>query len=125
MGRFLVVAILGSVAFAQSVSSAGSNPAPDQGAQASSELKRKSEGPADLPPGPRGNSTVIGGAIRGVDLVRDQFTLNVFGGRTMKVLFDQRTQVYRDGAKTAPRDLRIGEHVSVETMLDGTAVFAR
>jgi hypothetical protein len=125
MCRFLVVVILGSVAFAQSASSAGSNPAPDQGARASTELKSKSDGPADLPPGPRGNSTVIGGAIRGVDLVRDQFTLNVFGGRTMKVLFDQRTQVYQDGVKTAPRDLRTGDHVSVETVLDGTAVFAR
>ena len=125
MGRFLVVAILGSVAFAQSASSGASKVAPDQGAPPSSKLKSKSAGPPDLPPPPQGNSTVIGGAIRGVDLVRDQFTLNVFGGRTMKVLFDQRTQVYRDGVRTALRDLRTGDHVSVETVLDGNAVFAR
>ena len=125
MGRFLVVAILGSVAFAQSASSAGSKAAPDQGAPPASGLKIKSESPADLPPAPQGKSTVIGGAIRGVDLVRDQFTLNVFGGRTIKVLFDERTQVYRDGVKTALRDLRAGDHVSVETVLDGTTVFAR
>ena len=74
---------------------------------------------------PQGKSTVIGGAIRGVDRVRDQFTLNVFGGRTLKVLFDERTQVYRDGLKGALRDLRAGDHVSVETVLDGTTVFAR
>ena len=43
----------------------------------------------------------------------------------MKVLFDARTQVYRDGHKASLRDLRAGEHVSVETMLDGTTVFAR
>jgi hypothetical protein len=60
-----------------------------------------------------------------VDRVRDQFTLNVFGGRTLKVLFDERTQVYRDGARSALRDLRTGDHVSVETVLDGTTVFAR
>jgi hypothetical protein len=74
---------------------------------------------------PHGKSTVIGGAIRTVDHVRDQFTLNVFGGRKLKVLFDERTQFYRDGQKTALRDLRAGDHVSVETVLDGTTVFAR
>jgi hypothetical protein len=74
---------------------------------------------------PRGKSTVIGGSIRAVDSVRDQLTLNVFGGRKLKVLFDERTQVYRDGLKTPLHDLRAGDHVSVETVLDGTTVFAR
>jgi len=74
---------------------------------------------------PRGKSTVIGGSIRGVDRVRDQLTLDVFGGRKLKVLFDERTQIYRDGIKSSLRDLRTGDHVSVETVLDGTTVFAR
>lgn len=74
---------------------------------------------------PRGKSTVIGGAIRAVDGVRDQLTLDVFGGRSMKVLFDERTQIYRDGIRSSIRDLRAGDHVSVETVLDGTTVFAR
>ena len=125
MGRFLAVAVLGSVAFAQSSSSAGSKSAQYQGAPGAFGLESPSSRPQDLPPLPRGKSTVIGGAIRGVDYVRDQFTLNVFGGRTLKVLFDERTQVYRDGVRSAPRDLRAGDHVSVETMLDGTTVFAR
>ncbi|MGD0181293.1 MAG: hypothetical protein ABSC15_15885, partial [Terriglobales bacterium] len=79
----------------------------------------------DLPAIPKGKSTVVGGAIRDVDGVRDQLTLNIFGARPMKVLFDERTQVYRDGLKASLRDLRAGEHVSVETMLDGTTIFAR
>jgi hypothetical protein len=75
---------------------------------------------------PRGKSTVIGGTISGVDPVRDQLTLKVFGGgRPMKILFDERTQVYRDGVKTSLGDLRANDHASVETMLDGTTVFAR
>jgi hypothetical protein len=74
---------------------------------------------------PRGKSTVIGGSIRGVDRVRDQLTLDVFGGRKLKVLFDERTQIYRDGTKSSLRNLRTGDHVSVETVLDGTTVFAR
>src|ERR1039458_5077970 len=98
MGRLLAVAILSSVAFAQSASSAGSKPAQDQSVQAASRPESAFGSPTALPPTPRGKSTVIGGAIRGVDRVRDQFTLNVFGGRTLKVLFDERTQIYRDGA---------------------------
>ncbi len=125
MGRFLAVAILSGVALAQSSSSAGSQLAQDQGAQPVSRRESTLSGPAGLPPMPRGKSTVIGGAIGAVDRVRDQFTLNVFGGRALKVLFDQRTQVYRDGLKSALSDLRAGDHVSVETVLDGTAVFAR
>jgi len=126
MGRFLAVAVLSSVAFAQSSSSAGSKSAQQQGAPTAFGLESPSGSPKQgLPPLPRGKSTVIGGAIRGVDYVRDQFTLNVFGGRTLKVLFDERTQIYRDGVRSAPRDLRAGDHVSVETVLDGTTVFAR
>ncbi len=125
MGRFLAIAILSSVALAQSSSPAGSKPAANQGVQPLSRVESALSGPPDLPPVPRGNSTVIGGAIHAVDRVRDQFTLNVYGGQTLKVLFDQRTKVYRDGVKSSLHDLRAGDHVSVETVLDGTAVFAR
>ncbi len=125
MCRFLAVAILSSMAFAQLSSSAGSKSVRNPAAQPASGLDRAFGGPPDLPPMPRGKSTVIGGSIGAVDRVRDQLTLNVFGGRKLKVLFDERTQVYRDGQKTALRDLRAGDHVSVETVLDGTTVFAR
>src|ERR1700724_275834 len=125
MGRFLIVAILSSVALAQQPLSADSKSAKDPGDQIASKV----EGPAvflpDLPAMPRGKSTVIGGAIREVDGVRDQLTLNVFGGHAMSILFDARTQVYRDGLKASLRDLRAGDHISVETMLDGTTIFAR
>ena len=125
MVRFLMVAILSGVAVAQMPPPADVKSAqiPDD------QIASKLGGPAvflpDLPALPRGKSTVIGGSIREVDGVRDQLTLNIFGGHSMKVLFDARTQVYRDGLKVSLRDLRAGDHVSVETMLDGTTVFAR
>jgi hypothetical protein len=56
--------------------------------------------------------------------VRDQFTLAVFGGRPIKILFDARTQLYRDGIKLSPGDLHPGERASVETLLDETDIFA-
>jgi hypothetical protein len=78
-----------------------------------------------LPSAPRGKSTVIGGVIRDVDPVRDQMTLKVYGGgRPMKILFDERTQFYRDGLKKPLSDLHPEEHASVETILDGDNVFA-
>jgi hypothetical protein len=120
MGRLLAVAVLSSVAFAQSSSAPGQN----QAAQPASNLESLLSARA-LPPTPKGKSTVIGGTIHGVDYVRDQVTLDVFGGGAMKVFFDPRTQVYRDGVKGTLRDLHAGDHASVETVLDETTVFAR
>ena len=83
--------------------------------------------PADLttiPNLPRGNTTIFGGAIRNFDPVRDQFTLDVRGQRSMKILFDERTQVFRNGSKIRLRELGPEEHASVETTLDGDKVFA-
>ena len=125
MRHLLIVTILGGVAFAQQSATGQPNTAHEAGAQVASNMEAPAVFLPDLPAMPHGNSTVIGGSIRNVDGVRDQLTLNIFGGRSMKVLYDARTQVYRDGQKVALRDLRTGEHVSVETMLDGTTVFAR
>jgi hypothetical protein len=77
-----------------------------------------------LPPMPGGTTTVVGGTIRDLDLVRDQFSLTFDGKRAMKILFDERTQVYRDGVKVPLRDLRPEAHASIQTTLDGSDVFA-
>jgi len=123
MGRFITVVMLGSMTSVQLLF-AGAMP----GQQADTQFVSATEGTSGtlptLPPIPRGKSTVIGGAIHDVDPVRDQFTLKVFGGRSMKILFDERTLVYRDGIKTPLRDLRPEDHASIETVLDGTSVFA-
>lgn len=77
-----------------------------------------------LPAMPHGRSTVLGGEIAKVDPVLDQLTLRVFGQHPMKILFDERTQVFRNGTKIPLRDLRPEEHASVQTILDGPNVFA-
>lgn len=77
-----------------------------------------------LPPVPRGKSTVIGGEIRIVDPVRDQMTLKIMGQHPVKILFDERTQVFRDGNRIPVRDLGPSDHASVQTLLDGTNVYA-
>lgn len=77
-----------------------------------------------LPPPPRGVSTILGGAIRSVNPVLDEFSLLVYGERPMKILFDARTLVYRDGVRIPVLDLAPADHASVQTVLDGSNVFA-
>lgn len=79
---------------------------------------------ASLPPLPAGKTTILGGQIRNFDPVRDQFSLQIYGQRPMKIFFDERTQVYRDGVRIPVRDLGPEEHASVQTTLDGADVFA-
>jgi len=77
-----------------------------------------------LPPLPAGKTTILGGQIQNFDPVRDQFSLRIYGERPMKILFDERTQVYRDGVRIPVRELGPEDHASVQTTLDGANVFA-
>lgn len=79
----------------------------------------------DLPPVPHANATLVGGTIEHLDHVRDRITVRWFGGGKETVLFDPRTQVYRGGKTASVADLREGERVYLDTILDGSTVFAR
>lgn len=78
----------------------------------------------NLPPTPAGHSTVMGGEIQKVDMVRDQLSLKVPAGHTVKILFDERTQVFQNGKRISMLDLHPEDHASIETTLDGTDIFA-
>jgi uncharacterized protein DUF5666 len=121
MKGLVTFAVLTTVMYAQSTA------APPAPAPASGETSASSRSVGDAePPLPKGKSTVIGGTVTNLDRVRDAMTVRVFGSRqTMKILFDPRTRIFRDGAPATFRDLRNEDHVSVETRLDGTAVFAQ
>lgn len=119
----LTIAILKSVLIAQ-LSTAGVKPTNVVAVHSGTMPSDTSASIAALPPLPSGRSTVIGGAIRSVDPVRDQLTLKVFDSHSMKILFDARTQAFRDGKRIPLRDLEPVEHASIQTMLDGTSVFA-
>jgi hypothetical protein len=79
----------------------------------------------DLPPVPRAKATLVGGTVERLDRVRDQVTVRVFGGGRMNVLFDPRTHVYRGAKETTIADLKVGERIYLDTILDGSTVFAR
>ncbi|WP_109485587.1 hypothetical protein [Occallatibacter savannae] len=79
---------------------------------------------ATIPPLPKGKSTILGGSIRDIDPVLDRFTLNIVGEKPMRILYDQRTQLFVDGKRISLNQLHPAEHASVQTALDGTKVFA-
>ena len=122
MGRFLPGALLGYAVLAAPLISAQSGLTNAPKAVVES-VSPSGDLPA-LPPVPGGTTTIVGGTIRNLDLVRDEFSLDLYRQRPMKILFDQRTQVFRDGVKIPLRDLRTEEHASVQTTLDGGDVFA-
>lgn len=79
----------------------------------------------DLPALPIAKASLIGGTIGKLDRVRDQLTVQVFGGGKMKIAFDTRTRIFHDGAEANPAELHQGDRVYVDTILDGSTVFAR
>lgn len=122
MKLFLSATVLGGAALLQMpIMIAGA-----QVAAAQSSLKSVSASGdiPGLPARPRGKSTILGGEIRSIDPVRDELTLKVYGQRPMKILFDERSQIYRDGKRIPLRDLGPADHASVQTLLDGTSVYA-
>lgn len=126
--RFALLAVLtlglSPAAFTQS-SAAAAAAGKISGTRAMLEADPPSGRLADLPPlPPNSRSTIFGGAIRKIDPVRDQFMLNVYGQRPMKILFDERTKVFKDGVKIPVHGLAPADHASVQTALDGDRIFA-
>jgi hypothetical protein len=79
----------------------------------------------ELPPVPKANATQIGGTLDKIDMVRDRVTVRLFGGGKESFLFDPRTQVYRGGKAVTVADLHEGERIYLDTILEGSTVFAR
>ncbi|HZU22822.1 MAG TPA: DUF5666 domain-containing protein, partial [Terriglobales bacterium] len=81
----------------------------------------------DAPPLPKTNVTLIGGTVRSIDHVRDHMTVLPFGGKPLKITFDERTHIYRDGVETTFMGINKGDRVYVDTQLDPSKadVFAR
>jgi Domain of unknown function (DUF5666) len=79
----------------------------------------------DLPALSPKNTSLVGGTIRKLDRVKDQLTVDVFGGGKMNVAFDPRTRIFQDGAPASTADLHEGDRVYVDTILNNNTIFAR
>ena len=78
------------------------------------------------PPLPKGKPTLIGGIATRVDHVRNRMTVQPFGGGPkVKIFIDERSHIYRNGTETTVLGIQKGDRVYVDTMLDGSHVFAK
>jgi len=128
MFRYLLWVFLVSTACAQIVSSFSTTNSPVSSVPETT-TQPAGSAPAidklpDLLPEPQGKPTLIGGTIAKTDRVRDEISVKIFGGGRMRVIFDSRTHIFRDGAPASASDLQNGERVYVDTMSAGKNVFA-
>lgn len=79
----------------------------------------------DLPPLKHSQASLIGGSLESIDRVQSRFVLRPFGRGKLTIAFDPRTQFVRGADVVRVQDMHAGDRVYVETVLDGSAVFAK
>jgi hypothetical protein len=127
----LACALLLGCAFAQQnpsqsqANAAIATPASTAAATQGTAVENDADPLLDLPPLPKDKISLIGGKVTGLDRVRNKITVEAFGGKKMKLAFDERTHIYRDGVETTQLGIRKGDRVYVDTQLVGSTVFAR
>ena len=79
----------------------------------------------DTPPLPDTQVTLVGGTVKSIDRIRNRLTVEPFHAKPMKMVFDERSHIYRDGVETTMMGINKGDKVYVDTQLDRTHVLAR
>jgi hypothetical protein len=105
----------------------GPNPQPPGSRPASAAAERENYDPLlDLPPLPRNQVTLIGGTVVRLDEIMNRMVVQPFGGKQkMNVAFDTRTHFYQDGKPITEREIKQGQRIYLDTMLNGSKVFAK
>jgi hypothetical protein len=80
----------------------------------------------DPPPLPSKRVTLIGGTVTKLDSVTNQLIIRPFGeNKKIRIGFDTRTRIFADAKPAGESALRTGQRVYVDTVLNGTTVFAK
>lgn len=80
----------------------------------------------DPPPLPNKSVSLIGGTVTKLDPVMNQLTIRPFGeNKKVRIAFDTRTRIYAEAQPASESALQNGQRVYVDTMLNGTTVFAK
>jgi hypothetical protein len=80
----------------------------------------------DPPPLPHKSVTLIGGTVVNLDPVMNRLTIRPFGDKDkMRIAFDTRTEILSKGQPVTQSALQKGERIYVDTLLNGTTVFAK
>ena len=80
----------------------------------------------DLPPLPRNEVTLIGGTVVSLDEIMNHMVVKPFGGKQkINVAFDSRTHFYQNGKPITEREIKQGQRIYLDSMLNGNKVFAK
>jgi cold shock CspA family protein len=80
----------------------------------------------DLPELPNNKVTLIGGTVKSLDEIMNKLIVVPFGSKQkMLVAFDTRTDFFQDGKPISYKSIREGQRVYLDTMLNGSTVFAK
>ena len=80
----------------------------------------------DLPPLPHNTVTLIGGTVVRVDEIMNRMVVQPFGSKQkMNVAFDTRTHFYENGKAITEKEVKQGERIYLDSMLNGSKVFAK
>ena len=80
----------------------------------------------DLPPLPHNQVTLIGGIVVSLDEIMNHMVVKPFGGKQkMNVAFDSRTHFYQNGKPITEREIKQGQRIYLDSMLNGNKVFAK
>lgn len=112
---------------ATSSGAAPASTAPVAADNSSTALQRENHDPLlDLPPLPHNSVTLMGGIVVNADEVMNRMTFRPFGtNQKLQVHFDTRTHFYLDGKPITEREIKPGQRIYLDTMLNGDKVFAK
>jgi len=80
----------------------------------------------DPPPLPHNRVTLMGGTVTNVNEIQNRITVKPFGGKQrLRMDFDMRTHIFLDGQAGSGRNLKVGQRVYLDTMLNGSQIFAK
>ena len=80
----------------------------------------------DLPELPNKKVTLIGGTVKSLDEIMNKMIVVPFGSKQkMLVAFDTRTDFFQDGKPISYKSIRKGQRIYLDTMLNGSTVFAK
>jgi len=123
--RLVTVLALGGLLAAQTQPSAAPANSPAAQPQTSGTASEDRDPLLDPPPLPKAKVSLLGGTIAKLDMVRDRMTVKAFAGHDVPLTFDTRTKFFLNDVPVSQREIKPGQRVYVDTMLNGDKVFAK
>jgi hypothetical protein len=77
------------------------------------------------PPLPKSKLALLGGIVERIDPIRNRLAVRIHGGEKLKLIFDQRTRITRNGEIVAQTAIKKGDRVYLDTQNVDGQLFAK